>query len=87
MGDNYNLILVIINQFTKMFYYIFVMVTNNILDLINIDINIMISHHGLPNLIIINLKFYFTLKFCLLLYYFFDNMQKLFIIFYFLTDR
>ena len=51
-GDNYNSILVIVNQLTKIVHYKVIKVTINILGLTKIIINIVVRHHGLLNSIV-----------------------------------
>ena len=84
--DGYDLIFVIINWFTKIVYYKPFKVTINTLSLVEVIINIMLRHHSLLNLIVIDQKLLFTSKFWLLLCYFFDIKQRLFIAFYLQTN-
>lgn len=79
--NNYDLILVII-IITKMVYYKLVKVTINIVGLTKVITNVLVYHHGFLDLIVTNKSSFFTSKFWLLLYYFFDIKQKLFITFY-----
>ena len=53
-GDNYNLILIIIDQFTKMVYYKPVKITIDAPGLAEIIINMIVRHHSLSNLIVTN---------------------------------
>lgn len=76
------MILVIIDQFTKIVHYKPVKITINAFGLIKVIINKIIWHYNLFNLIISNCKLVFSLKSWLLLYYFLNIKQKLFIVFY-----
>ena len=62
-GNNYNLILVIINRLTKMVHYEPVKVTINAPELAEIIINVVVRHHGLPDSIISDRGAIFTFKF------------------------
>ena len=75
--DSYNLILVIINRLTKMVHYKPVKVTINAPNLAEVIIDVVVRHHGLPDLIITNQKSLFTLKFWSSLCYFFNIKRKL----------
>ena len=68
-GGSYDFILVIVDQFMKMVHYKPVKVTINTLRLAKVILNIVVWHHNLPILIILNESFLFTFKFCLLLCY------------------
>ena len=57
------MILVIINQFMKIFYYKPIKVIINILGLVEIIINTVIKYHNLSNLIFTSEELLFTLKF------------------------
>ena len=61
--DCYDLILVIINQLTKMVHSKPVKATIHALDFVEIIINIVVRHHGLSDLIITNRGSFFILKF------------------------
>ena len=52
-GDNYNLILVIIDQLIKIVYYKLVKVTINTPGLAKVIIDIMVRHHDFSNSIVI----------------------------------
>ena len=81
-GDSYNSILVIVNRLTKIIHYKSVKVTINTPGLVKVIINIVVRHHGLPNLIITNQESLFTLKFWSSLCYFLGIKQKLFTAFH-----
>ena len=53
-SDNYNLILVIINQLIKIVYYEPVKITINALDLVIVIINVIIYHNRVLKLIVTN---------------------------------
>ncbi len=44
-GDNYDLILVIVNRFTKMVYYVPVKITIDASGLAEVIINVVVRHH------------------------------------------
>ncbi len=52
-NDSYNLILVIVDQFTNMIHYEPVKVTINTLDLAKMIINVVMHYHGVLKLIVI----------------------------------
>ena len=81
-GENYNFILVIVNWFIKMIYYIPIKVTFNALGQAKVILNMIIWHHNLPNLIIFNKCLLFISKFWSLIYYFFSIKQRLSTAFY-----
>ena len=68
--DSYDSILVIIDRLTKMVYYELVKVTINAPDLVEVIINIVVRHHGLPDSIVTDRRSLFTSKFWSLLCYF-----------------
>lgn len=53
-SDSYNLILIIIDQLTKIVYYKLVKMTINAPRLVKVIINMLLCHHGLPNSIVTN---------------------------------
>ena len=53
-GDSYDLILVIVDRFTKMVYYIPVKVTINALSLAEVIIDMVMYYHGIPESIVID---------------------------------
>ncbi len=76
--------LVIVNFCTKIIYYKLVKV--NTIDtpgLVEEILDIVVQHYNLPNLIISDQNFVFTLKFWLLLCYFLRIQQKLSITFHY----
>ena len=85
-SDNYNSILVIINQLIKMVHYKLVKVTIDAPGLAKFIINMVIRHHGLPGLIVTNRGLLFTLKFWSLLCYFLGVKWRLSIAFHPQTD-
>ena len=80
--DIYDLTLVIINYLIKIVYYKLIKIIINTLDLAKVIINIVVRYYSFSNSIITNWGSLFILKFCLLLYYFLNIKQKLFIAFY-----
>ena len=64
-GDSYNSILVIVDWLTKMIHYKPVKVTIDASGLAEVIINVVIRHHGLPDLIVIDRGSLFTSKFWL----------------------
>ena len=70
-GDNYELILVIINHLTKIVNYEPIKITINAPGLAKVIINLVIQYHSFPNFIISDWKAIFIFKFWFLLYYFF----------------
>ena len=76
-GENYDSILVIVDQLTKMVHYELVKITFNAPALSEVIINVIVRHHGLPDLIVTNKGFLFTSKFWLLLCYFFGIKRRL----------
>ena len=71
-SNSYNLILVIIDQLTKIVHYIPVKVMINISDLAKVIINIIVRHHGVLESIVTDQGLLFTFKFWSLLYYFIE---------------
>ena len=61
--DSYNSILVIIDRLTKMIHYKPVKITINAPRLAELIIDIVVRHHGLPNLIVTDRGSLFILKF------------------------
>ena len=68
--DSYNSILVIVEWLTNMVYYKPVKITINVLGFAKVIINMVVQHHGLPNSIMTDGRFLFTLKFWSSLCYF-----------------
>ena len=61
--NSYNSILIIFEWLIKIVYYKLIKVIINTLGLVKIIINIMIRHYNFLDLIIINQRFFFILKF------------------------
>ena len=76
-GDNYNSILVIVDQLTKMVHYKAVKVTIDALELVEVIIDMVVWHHGLPDSIVTNRRSLFISKFWLSLCYFLGVKWKL----------
>ena len=85
-GDSYNSILVIVDWLTKMVYYKPVKVTIDDPGLVEVIINVVVRHHGLPDLIVTNWGLLFTSKFWSLLCYFLGIKRKLSTAFHPQTD-
>ena len=84
--DSYNIILVFVNWLTKMVYYKLVKSTIDALGLVEVIINVVIWHHGLPDSIVTSKGFLFISKFWLLLCHFFGIKRRLSTTFYPQTD-
>ena len=74
-SNSYNLILIIVDQLTKMVHYKLVKVTINALRLAEIIIDIVVQYHDLPNSIISDQKTIFISKFWSSHCYFFGIKQ------------
>ena len=85
-GDSYNLILVIVDQLTKMVYYEPVKVTIDAPGLAKVIIDAIIQHYGLPDSIVIDRGSLFTSKFWSSLCYFLGIKRKLSTAFHPQTD-
>ena len=85
-GDNYDSILVIIDWLTKMVYYKPVKVTIDAPGLVEVIIDVVVKHHGLPDSIVTDQGLLFTLKFWSLLCYFLGIKRRLSTAFYPQTD-
>ena len=85
-GNSYDSILVIVDWLTKIVYYKLVKVTINALGLAKVIIDVVMRHHGLPDLIVTDRRSFFTSKFWSLLCYFLDIKRRLSIAFYLQTD-
>ena len=81
--NSYDSILVIIDKLTKMVHYEPVKVSINALGLVEVILNVVVWHYGLPDSIVINKGLLFTSKLWSLLCYF---KQKLLIAFYLQID-
>ena len=75
--DSYISILVIVDKLTKMVYYKPRKISIDALKLVRVIIDVLVWHYGLAYLIMTNKDSFFTLKFYLLLYYFFGIKEKL----------
>ena len=51
-GDSYNSILIIVNRLTKIVYYLPVKITIDAPGLVEVIINMVVHHHGVPELIV-----------------------------------
>ena len=80
--ENYDLILIIVNWLTKMVHYKPVKVIINALGLVKVIIYVVMRYYNLPDLIVTNWRFFFTLKFWSSLCYFLKVKQKLSTAFY-----
>ena len=85
-GDSYDSILVIVDQLTKMMHYEPVKVTIDALGLAEVILDVIVWHHGLPDLIVSNRGSLFTSKFWSLLCYFLGIKRRLFTAFHPQTD-
>ena len=85
-GNGYDLILVIVNQLTKMVYYKSMQMIISILVLAKGIFNIIVRYYGLPDSIVSNCDSVFTFKFWSSLCYFLSIEQKLSTGFYPQTD-
>ena len=85
-SNSYNLILVTVDQLTKMVHYEPVKVTIDLPELAEVIVDVIVWHHGLPDSIVTDRSSLFTSKFWLWLYYFLGVKQKLSVAFYFQID-
>ena len=74
-GDSYNSILIIVDRLTKIVYYKPVKVIINVLGLVEVIIDVVVQHHGLPDSIISDQEAIFTSKFWFSLCYFLGVKQ------------
>ncbi len=81
-GDTYDSILIIINQLTKMVHYEPVKVTIDALGLVEVILDMIVRHHGLPDSIVSDRCLVFISKFWSSLSYFFGIKRRLFTAFY-----
>ena len=86
-GDSYNFILIIIDRLTNMVYYKPVKITIDIPSLVEIIIDVVIWHHGLPNSIMTSKSSVINSRFWSLLCYFFGIERCLSTNFHAQTDR
>ena len=85
-GKSYDSILVIVDWLIKMVHYEPVKVTINAPGLVKVIIDVVVWHHGLPDLIVTNRASLFTSKFWSLLCYFLGVKRWLSTPFYPQTD-
>ena len=76
-GDSYDSTLVIVDRLTKMVHYEPVKVTVGAPGLAEVILDVVIQHHGLPNLIVSDRGSVFTSKFWSSLCYFLGIKQRL----------
>ena len=76
-GDSYDSILVIVYQLTKMVHYELVKVTIDALGLVEVILDMVVQHHGLPDSIVSDKGSLFTSKFWSSLCYYFDIKWRL----------
>ena len=84
--DSYNSILVIVDRLTKMVYYEPVQVMIDTPGLAEVILDVVVRHHGLPDLIVSDRSSVFTSKFWSSLCYFLDIKRQLSTAFYPQTD-
>ena len=80
--DSYNPILVIVDWLTKMVYYKLVKIILDAPKLAQVIIDVVVRHHGLPDLIVTDRGSLFPSKFWSLLCHFFGIKQRLSTVFY-----
>ena len=85
--DSYDSILIIVNWLIKMVHYKSVKVTMNAPGLVEVIIDVVVRHHGLPDSIVTKQRLLFTSKFWSSLCYFLSIKQKLSTAFHLQTDR
>ena len=85
-GDSYDSILVIVNQLIKMVYYKTVKITIDAPGLVEIIIDLVVCHYGLPDSIVTDTGSLFTSKFWSSLCYFLGIKRQLSTAFYLQTD-
>ena len=76
-GDSYDSILVIVDRLTKIVHYEPVKVTIDAPELVEVIIDVVVKHHGLPDSIISDREAIFTSKFWSSLYYFLGIKRRL----------
>ncbi len=81
-GDSYDSILVIIDRLTKMIHYEPVKVMIDVPGLVEVIIDMVVRHHGVPESIVTDRGSLFTSKFWSLLCYFLGIKKKLSTIFH-----
>ena len=85
-GDSYDSILVIVDRLTKMVHYEPVKVTINALGLVEVILDVVVRHHGLPDSIVSDRGSLFTSKFWSSLCYFLGIKRRLSTAFHPQTD-
>ncbi len=85
-SDNYDSILVIIDQLTKIIHYEPVKVKINAPGLAEVIINVIVYHYKVPESIVMDQGLLFWSMFWFLLCYFFKIKKKLFTAFYLQTN-
>ena len=85
-GDSYDSILVIVDRLTKMVHYEPVQTTITAPALVEVILNVVVRHHGLPDSIVSDRGSVFTSKFWSSLYYFLSIKRRLSIAFHPQTD-
>ena len=85
-GNNYKLILIIVDDLSKIMHYKSDKVTIDALGLAEVIINVVVQYHNPPDPIIIDRGAIFTLKFWFLLCYFLGTKKWLSIAFCFQID-
>ena len=85
-GETYNSILVIVDRLTKMVHYEPVKLHIDTPSLVEVIINVVVGHHGLPNSIVSDRGSVFTSKFWSSLCYFLGIKQRLSTAFHPQTD-
>ena len=85
-GDSYNSIHVIVDRLTKMMHYEPVKVTIDAPGLVEVIIDVVVWHYGLPDSIVTNRGSLFTSKFWSSLCYFLGVKRRLSTAFYPQTD-
>ena len=81
-GDNYDLILVIVNRLMKIIYYKPIKITINALGFTEVIIDMIMRYHSFPDLTVTNRGLLFISTFWLLLCYFLGIKRRLSIAFY-----
>ncbi len=66
-----------------MVYYKLVKITIDVASLMEVIINVIVTHHGFPKSIISDKSYLFSFKFLFSIYYFLNIKQKFFTTFYF----
>ncbi len=85
-GDSYDSILIIIDRLMKIVYYVPVKVTINAPGQVEVIIDVVVRHHGVPESIVTDRGLLFTFKFWSSLCYFLGIKRKLSTAFHPQTD-